>query len=954
MSENTAWKASWIWSEGEESPRNEWRCFRKTFHLNPETIKQATIQITADSRYVLYVNGQQEGRGPVRSWPFELSYDVYEIGHLLKPGAVNTIAILVMHFGISTFYYLRGRGGLLAQVELETVLIVTDATWMTAIHEGHDSDSSRMSCQHSFTEIIDARVWDEKWTTSDFNASGWKPAVVIGPAGMKPWVKLVERDIPHLTEELTYPIRIESLSAVKPRSWGVVIDLRNHFDPESANHANNVSFSGYLCTVIKVEKPVRATIGIVDGGRIFGPCSVNGIWYDQDAFFGEEPEHYLEVDLRQGENLFLMDVSGTSHGHGFHIGMDCDEPFKLESPVTVDLATSIDASPFVTIGPFNSVDSQSEFIRVKQIEKAADLAQFYPWVKSVSGHLVNSEDVFSMCVWKKQSVSKSVPFSLQNAVISNQEAAVVPLYPDADTEIIIDFGRELSGYLVFEVEASAGTIIDFYGFEYMKDGWRQETYELDNTLRYVCREGRQTYSSPVRRGLRYLMVTVRGADSCLKIYNAALLQSNYPVAEIGQFQCSDPLLNDIWQISKHTTRLCMEDTFVDCPAYEQTFWVGDARNEALVNYYLFGDEAIVKRCLRLVPGSKFQSPLFANQVPSGWNSVIPNWTFFWVIACLELFQYNGESEFAEEIWTDVKYTLDHYLEFLDERGLLNIQSWNLLDWAPIDQPNDGVVAHQNMFFVKALRSAAQLAAGIDNETAPRYTSCANQLRDAINAFLWSENRQAFLDCIHADGHMSETFSMQTQVVAYLCDIADGPRLNHLINYVVAPPKEFVQIGSPFMSFFHYEALTKLGRVKDMLEDMRKNYGQMIDHGATTCWEMYPSFSENRANPNLLTRSHCHAWSAGPGYFLGAYVLGVRGLNPGWSKVLIEPQPAGLAWARGTVPIPGGGRIDVSWSVDQSNRKLQIRVAAPSGIELSITPPPEYEADIQTVYWDDRN
>jgi hypothetical protein len=46
----------------------------------------------------------------------------------------------------------------------------------------------------------------------------------------------------------------------------------------------------------------------------------------------------------------------------------------------------------------------------------------------------------------------------------------------------------------------------------------------------------------------------------------------------------------------------MEDTFVDCPAYEQVFWVGDSRNEALVNYYVFGALDIVKRCLRLVPG----------------------------------------------------------------------------------------------------------------------------------------------------------------------------------------------------------------------------------------------------------------------------------------------------------------------------------------------------------------
>ena len=103
------WQASWIWGTGAESPRNEWRCFRKTFR--PSTNQEIRLKITADSRYVLYVNGNQVGRGPVRSWPFELAYDEYPIGHLLKAGEDNTIAVLVMNYGVATFQYLLGRGG---------------------------------------------------------------------------------------------------------------------------------------------------------------------------------------------------------------------------------------------------------------------------------------------------------------------------------------------------------------------------------------------------------------------------------------------------------------------------------------------------------------------------------------------------------------------------------------------------------------------------------------------------------------------------------------------------------------------------------------------------------------------------------------------------------------------------------------------------------------------------
>lgn len=966
MKPNAGWEASWIWSGGEASPRNEWRCFRKQFALPSEGITDPVrLKMTADSRYVLYVNGTAVGRGPVRSWPFELAYDEYEIGHLLRPGADNTVAVLVMHYGVPTFQYLRGRGGLLAQVESidreekRTIIAATDNTWATSLHTGYDSRSPRISCQLPFTEVYDAADWNEGWTAAGFDDTTWDNAFVIGPVGMEPWTRLVERDIPPLTEEPVYPVRIESLRRVKPRTWGVVLDLRNHFVPSSEHHANNVRLYGYLSTVIRTDKAVRATIGIVDNGRLPGTCSLNGVWYPDTDFYGEKPKRFLDVELQQGDNFLMLALKGTIHGHGFHFGIDCKEPFEVVSPLADAAGTNADSrSPFVTLGPYDWIEiidhqpvrplheSVPDFDRAKSIRSAADLYEFSDWLRPVDNRYVSRDDVFSRCIWTTQAVRLPVPYSLQQAVAANGAAAAVPVYPGEDTELIIDFGKEYTGYIEFEASASAGTILDFYGLEFMENGWRQDTFELDNTMRYVCREGRQTYSSLVRRGCRYLMVVVRNAATPVAFHRISMLQSSFAVAEIGRFRSSDALLNDIWEISKHTTRLCMEDTFVDCPAFEQAFWVGDARNEALVNYYVFGDDAIVKRCLRLVPGSQFQTPLYADQVPSGWNSVIPNWTFFWAIACLELYEFSGDRGFAGQIWPSVRSTLDHFAEKLDDRGLLQIKAWNLLDWAPI--PRDGAVTHQNMFYVKALRSAARIAAEADPAGAVRLLARADALKAAINAYLWSEERGAYVDCIHVDGRVSSVFSMQTQVVAYLCDIAEDGRKRCLEHYIAEPPAEFVQIGSPFMSFFYHEALAKLGRIDIMLDDIRTQYGRMIEHDATTCWEMYPRPLEQRNHPSELTRSHCHAWSAGPGYFLGAYILGVRGLNPGWTKVAIEPNPADLAWAKGTVPLPGLGRIDVSWHADRANRKLCLRVETPPGLELSIAAPEGYELELERI------
>jgi hypothetical protein len=299
------------------------------------------------------------------------------------------------------------------------------------------------------------------------------------------------------------------------------------------------------------------------------------------------------------------------------------------------------------------------------------------------------------------------------------------------------------------------------------------------------------------------------------------------------------------------------------------------------------------------------------------------------------------------MWPHVCYTLDRYIEHLDDHGLLSIRAWNLLDWAPMDQPGDGVVTHQNAFLVRALRAATELAHVVgDSAQNAAYAASAQRLKAAINDHLWSEERRAYLDAIHADKRRSGTFSMQTQVVAYLSDVAEEERATRIESYLADPPSDFVQIGSPFMSFFHYEALTKAGKPEMMLDDIRENYGRMVEHGATTCWEEYPDVSWHPSRGSRFpTRSHCHAWSAAPGYFLGSIVLGVRAAEPGWTRVLVEPQPCGLSWARGSIPLPNEGRIGVSWTLKPEARKMHLTVEAPHGVSVDARLPERYEGSV---------
>jgi hypothetical protein len=527
---------------------------------------------------------------------------------------------------------------------------------------------------------------------------------------------------------------------------------------------------------------------------------------------------------------------------------------------------------------------------------------------------------------KKTLADKQVAAPFQNMIRANDSYTIVQPAESGDVEIIIDFGKELTGFIGFDIHAPENSIFDFYLFEYMSRGVIEKTRELDNTLRYISVTGRQQYESVVRRGFRYAMLTIRNLEKPCRIYAVHAELSTFPVAAIGRFECSDYKLNRIWEISKNTTLVCMEDTFVDCPAYEQTFWVGDSRNEALVNYYTFGSYDIVKRCLGLAAKSSRFTGFLMDQVPSGWNHIIPNWTFFWIMACREYYEYSGDFGFLNEIYPDLLKVLSEYEKMINKQELFEFCGCNLLDWAPMDIPDCGVVTHQNAALVKALADTAEIAAVLgDTVEEKRLRTQAEKIKRAINLHLWSNEKKAYIDSIHEDGVKSGIISQQTNTMIYLYDCFTKDRRRDLTDMLIHCPEGYVRIGSPFMSFFYIEALAKMGKVNTAVEYIKQWWGMMLDHGATTCWETFPGFEKDR-----LTRSHCHAWSAAPGFFLGAYVLGVRFSEAGCRNVIIEPNLCGLDWARGSVPVPEG-RIDMEWV--KTNNKLTVNVKLPEGYKI---------------------
>jgi alpha-L-rhamnosidase len=210
---------------------NRFVYFRKSFNLTAAEIGAASLDVSADARYQLFVNGQLVGRGPARCSPDWQYYDTYDIGPYLRPGR-NVVAALVRSYGRDFAWYelprwqpaeYFGCGGWFAQGAVQTadggtVRLDTDASWRCLPSQAWDREAP--GGWVGYVEVYDARLAPQGWQAVGFDDAGWAPAQVLRAPGwwggndIVPFPVMVPRDIPFLPETLNLPASLLKMGEV--------------------------------------------------------------------------------------------------------------------------------------------------------------------------------------------------------------------------------------------------------------------------------------------------------------------------------------------------------------------------------------------------------------------------------------------------------------------------------------------------------------------------------------------------------------------------------------------------------------------------------------------------------------------------------------------------------------------------------------------------------------------
>ncbi len=201
---------NWIWVANPEPVVNSYIRARKKFSL-PGAPKSASLKISANSLYKLYVNGQYVGKGPVRSGEGQCYFDTFDIAEVLRKGD-NVIAVLAHHIGAATYAASAGRPGLICKAEIEladeALSIATDESWKVQRAEEWVADGARMNHRLGFQESYNAALADAAWKEIKFREKGWEAAAVVATPPAMPFGELLARQIPQLNERTILPAAI--------------------------------------------------------------------------------------------------------------------------------------------------------------------------------------------------------------------------------------------------------------------------------------------------------------------------------------------------------------------------------------------------------------------------------------------------------------------------------------------------------------------------------------------------------------------------------------------------------------------------------------------------------------------------------------------------------------------------------------------------------------------------
>lgn len=484
-------------------------------------------------------------------------------------------------------------------------------------------------------------------------------------------------------------------------------------------------------------------------------------------------------------------------------------------------------------------------------------------------------------------------------------------------DAVLDFGYLTTAYLEIPCKGR-GKIKLIYAERYNKEG-SDDREDKDGGIfgdyDIIDLDGETVFEPFWFRCFRFIRVETEGE---VEFGDAYAYETGYPIEVSSGYDFGSNADNKLWEISVRTLQRCMQDTFCDCPYYEQLQYAMDTHLQCIFAYQISGDDRLQRRAIRDFAMSVGPEGISQSRTPSVQKQYIPGFALFYIMMVLEHFDRFGDRELLEENMPQIIQVLSWYRRHSREDYLVTASEyWHFIDWSDnfTNSPNgrgvpvmekDASLGIESLMLSYVLQNIAKAVTDTAFDSlADGYSRWAKEINSSAERLYYSEDKM-----LYSDTEYKRHYSQQMQIWAVLSGCADGERAQQIMK------RSFEITGGQATFAYAYLLFRALEKAElyNLRQDMLSRLRRLAEHHCTTVPETPKD-----------ARSECHAWGAVVLYEFTAMDLGVKQLD---GKIVIKPYIKERESAKGTV-YTAGGAVYVSWR--KRDGRLYLYCKTPDGV-----------------------
>lgn len=541
-------------------------------------------------------------------------------------------------------------------------------------------------------------------------------------------------------------------------------------------------------------------------------------------------------------------------------------------------------------------------------------------------------------------------------IVKKEAFRPVEIITSPKGETILDFGQNLTGWTEFESTLPKDAKIRLTACEILQDGcFYHENLRLAKTEFIYISNGRSAHVRPhfTFYGFRYMLAELQmpgeewkalPGDCDAYHFTAFHLRSDFD--QIGWIVTGNEKVNQLFSNALWGQKDNFLDVPTDCPQRDERLgWTGDAQvfsETACYNMYM---PAFYRKYLwDMRAEQSITDGAVPNVVPRIKEGMIAEcgscpWADAGVIIPWNVYLHYGSKTLLAETYPGMKAWVDYErkLEEAEEGGHLIKSGFHFADWLALDNEQPGPFGATDPLYIASAyyyRDADIIAKSAEilgyGEDAAEYGKLAQEIRSAVLEKYFDENGLCL--CHTQTG----------SAIAVMFGITDGRAAEegNTLSRRVTDNRNHLNTGFVGTTIL-CPALTETGHhsqaVDLLLNEDYPGWLYSVNLGATTIWERWNSvLPDGHMNPEGMNSLNHYSYGSIEAWMYG-YTCGIRELEPGFRKAVIEPHPdRRLGFAKCRLET-AAGTYECNWKYEEDGR-VSYEIKVPFGGEAQIRLP----------------